>query len=93
MAEILMHRKPEIPGIGSVELSWVAGPPPLNSSHTRHRSDGDVTMKGGDSEDGRALRDIAGGDTSDGETGTGEKETGQDVEYDVAEENDWGIVE
>lgn len=105
MAEMLKHGKSEIPGIGSVEFAWVAGPPPpsssssdvattMNGSHARNRSEGDVEMGdvGGGSEDGRVGAD---GNGVDGEVdgGDGGKELGQshDVEYDVAEDHDWGI--
>ncbi|KAL9617015.1 MAG: hypothetical protein Q9160_008169 [Pyrenula sp. 1 TL-2023] len=109
MAEMLKHGKSEIPGIGTVELSWVAGPLPassasasevattMNGSHARNRSDWDVEMlNGGGSEDGRVGAD-GNGSVGEGEGevdgGDGGKELGQshDVEYDVAEDHDWGI--
>lgn len=90
MAEQLMHGKSEIPSIGSVELSWVAGPSPPDNTYTRHRSDGDMAMGDGGSENEQA--DIGVGDANGGEADEGEKETAHDVEYDVAEDNDWGIA-
>ncbi|KAL9115262.1 MAG: hypothetical protein Q9227_001056 [Pyrenula ochraceoflavens] len=97
MAEQLMYGKSDIPGVGKVEFSWVAGPspvqappPPHSNGHSHDQSgDGDVAMSGGGGQAG-------GGDESEGEAGgegeeRGAEGTAREVEYDVAEEDDWGI--
>ena len=89
MAEQLMHGTSQIPGVGKVEMSWVAGPTPSGSSggagHVRNQSDGDVVMgshSAGGHEDGQGENKATEGAS---------KEAHHEVEYDVAEEDDWGI--
>ncbi|KAI1980453.1 hypothetical protein LOZ53_000583 [Ophidiomyces ophidiicola] len=72
IAEQLIYGSSNIPGVGQVEMTWVANVPvSLSAQPTTKQTDGDTAMGGDDSE----LLSMR-------------KDTGHDVDYDVAEVDD-----
>ena len=79
-AEKLMYGPKDIPGVGKVELSWVNTPlPPV--TFPAAKLDGDLEMGG------------VGPNEENGDGGRDGHHAAQEVDYDVAEEDDrWGMV-
>jgi RNA-binding protein 26 len=76
----------DIPGIGKVELSWIQTPlPPIDLAKTIIRAENgeDTPMDEGD-----AMAPIS----SPAHHAPGHEQT-ENIDYDVADDNDWGQVE
>jgi RNA-binding protein 26 len=76
----------EIPNVGKVELSWIQTPlPPVNLAKTilKTETGDDVAMDEGD-----AMAPIS----SPAQQAHGQEQT-ENIDYDVADDNDWGQVE
>jgi hypothetical protein len=78
----------EIPSVGKVDLAWIQTPlPPVNlslKSHvTRNGADEDTHMDEGDA--------IVTSSPAHGGGGGSGHEPQENIDYDVADDNDWGV--
>jgi hypothetical protein len=83
-AEKFMYGLPggELPSVGKVELSWIQTPlPPVNLAALKASNGEDATMDEGD----------AMAHTSSPARGGQGHEQQENIDYDVADDNDWGI--
>lgn len=72
----------ELPSVGKVELSWIQTPlPPVNLAALK-ASNGEETMM----DEGDAMAH-----TSSPARGGHSSEQQENIDYDVADDNDWGI--
>jgi hypothetical protein len=84
MAEQLMYGTSDIPSVGKVEFSWVAGPSP--------QSAGSSTPMSSDAHQTQHEEDTTMGDGNEGDPLAMRKDVAHEVDYDVAEVDDgWGI--
>jgi RNA-binding protein 26 len=78
----------EIPSVGKVELSWIQTPlPPVtlgSKTNVGKNGDDDVQM---DDDDAMATASSP----AQGGGGGGEQEPQENLDYDVADDNDWGV--
>ena len=80
----------EIPGVGKVELSWVQTPlaPVTPTTPAAAAPRGEDTAMGMDEGDAMASGPVGGGA---GARQTHEQQESANLDYDVADDNDWGI--
>ena len=78
----------EIPSVGKVDMAWMSTPlPPVNLANLAAKfkaesyGDGDVHM-----DDGNVIMT-----SSPARPTGGQQEEGENVDYDVADDNDWGV--
>jgi RNA-binding protein 26 len=78
--------KNEIPDIGKVELSWIQKPlPPVNLAKTIFKvENGDDTAM----DEGDAMAPVS----SPAHQTHGQEQT-ENIDYDVADDNDWGQIQ
>ena len=84
----------EIPSVGKVDLSWIQTPlPPVTLPNTQNLSGGikaeaDVKMEGG--MEGDAMAQDSSSIGISGGVG-GEREIQENIDYDVAGDDEWGV--
>lgn len=89
----------ELPSIGKVEMAWVQTPlPPVDSSKFNKPSVVQTEQSGGDenmADEGDAMSHSQVDEKMDtggsGGGGTGRGQDHQELDYDVADDNDWGV--
>lgn len=83
----------EIPSVGKVDLSWIQTPlPPVTLPNTQSssgagRTESDVKMESGMEGDAMAQDSHSMGMGGNG----GERDTQENIDYDVAGDDDWGV--
>lgn len=78
----------EIPSAGRVEMAWVQTPfPPVSLATVKKEGDADAAMDEGDA----MITTSSPADNGGGYGGPGGgKEIHENIDYDVADDNDWG---
>ena len=96
-AEKFMYNTPgsEIPSVGKVEMTWISSPlPPINLANLAATATAAAAKPKTDSYgDGDLHMDDANANmtSSPARATGGQQEEGDNVDYDVADDNDWGV--